>query len=97
MTDSNMTMLADLVAERLRPIVFEALASAARSALEEATPPPTQPLLTVGEAAKRLSCCPQTVRRLAKRGKLPAVTCLGHMRFRPDDVERLVGAEVADV
>jgi excisionase family DNA binding protein len=96
MMDSNMEMLADLVAEKLRPIVFEALASAARSALEESEPKP-RPLWSVKQVAARLGCCGQSVRRMVKSGRLPAVTTLAHLRFQPADVERLVDGEATDV
>jgi excisionase family DNA binding protein len=47
--------------------------------------------LTVGEVAKDWNCSPDTVRRLAKQGLLPAIRVgrEGHRLFKPADVKRL--------
>jgi excisionase family DNA binding protein len=49
-------------------------------------------LLTTREAAERLSVSVLTVRNLAEYGALPVVrfTPASRMRFRPEDVERLL-------
>jgi excisionase family DNA binding protein len=47
--------------------------------------------LTVGEVAKVYDCSPDTVRRLARQGLLPAIRVgrEGHRLFAPADVKRL--------
>lgn len=56
------------------------------------TPIPT--LLTTGDVAKRFNVHAETIRRWANQGLIAAVrTPTGHLRFRPEDVESLVGSE----
>jgi excisionase family DNA binding protein len=51
-----------------------------------------EPLLTVAEVAIYLSCAEETVKRLVRRGLLPAVRVGPRLRFRRDDVERYLAA-----
>lgn len=52
---------------------------------------PLQPMLTTGEAAKRMGVSIGTVRRWAKSGQLPhAVMPSGRLRFRPDELDAAV-------
>jgi excisionase family DNA binding protein len=44
-------------------------------------------LLSVREVAQRLQVNPETVRRLARCGVIPAVRICSRLRFRPEDVE----------
>lgn len=94
MSDAATAALATLIAEALRPAVVEAVAEAARAALEEREPRPAPPLLDVSQVAERLGCCEETVRRLVKTGQLRAVTSLGHLRFRVEDVEAFIAGSV---
>jgi excisionase family DNA binding protein len=55
-------------------------------------PTMTSRLVTPDEAAHTLRVHPTTVRRLIRRGQLPAVRVGGHWRLRADDLERLVAA-----
>jgi excisionase family DNA binding protein len=56
------------------------------------SPSAPKKLLTTREAAKRLSVSVFTVRNLAEFGALPVMrfTPTSRMRFRPEDVERLM-------
>ena len=90
--DQN-TTLVELLAERLAPVVRAAVEAATTAALAETVGKPPPRLLTVGEVAERLQCCDESVRRFVKAGRLQAVTCLGHLRFRPDGVERFLNDE----
>ncbi len=49
------------------------------------------PLLTVGEAARRLHISRSFVYELVHRGLLPIVRIGRALRFRPEDVEALIG------
>ena len=53
---------------------------------------PPAPLMTTREVADVLRCQPQRVRALAAAGALRPVRLSeqGYMRFRPEDVERLL-------
>jgi excisionase family DNA binding protein len=50
-------------------------------------------LLTRAEVAQLLSVCLRSVDRLRAQGALPAIKVRSSVRFRPDDVRRLIGLE----
>jgi excisionase family DNA binding protein len=56
---------------------------------------PIRPLLTVEEVAKRLGCSEETVRRLCRRGRLPATRFSARGRLRVDvgALERFIEEE----
>lgn len=58
----------------------------------QSTTHPARRLLTTREVATRLALSPDRVRSLAAEGVLPAIqyTARGQLRFRPEDVERLL-------
>lgn len=60
------------------------------------TPRGPAPLLDVEDVAQLLGTCPTTVRRLARRGALPAVRLGRMIRFRPDDVADYVDRHVVN-
>ena len=45
--------------------------------------------MTIGEAARALERCTETVREYERRGRLPATRIGGFRIFRREDVERL--------
>jgi len=47
-------------------------------------------LLTIEQVARRLAVSAPTVRRMMRQGSLRPVRLRGSVRFRPDDVERLI-------
>jgi hypothetical protein len=47
-------------------------------------------LLTQVETSKELHVCTRTVRRLEALGKLPRVQLMGCVRYRREDVRRLI-------
>lgn len=47
----------------------------------------TTPLITIRQAALKLACCEETVRRLIRRGRAPAVRIGSVYRVRLADVE----------
>jgi excisionase family DNA binding protein len=49
---------------------------------------PSDPLLTVPEVAAYLACAEETVKRLVRRGLLPAVRVGSRLRFHQTDIER---------
>lgn len=49
-------------------------------------------LISVPEAAERLRCHPQTVRRLIRAGEIPRVLVGRKIRLRPEDVTAWVEA-----
>ena len=51
---------------------------------------PVLPLLTTEEAAKILSVCPSTIRRLCRRGELPAVKIGSTWRVPPKSLSDLL-------
>jgi len=50
-----------------------------------------QPLLTIDQVCERLALSRESVRRLVREKRLPAVQFVrgGHLRFRSEDVEAL--------
>lgn len=52
----------------------------------------SEALITQEEAAKRLGVCKRTVRRYVRRGWLVPVQLGRTVRYRPEDVDRLVEA-----
>ena len=56
--------------------------------------PQASPLLTTGEAARKLYVTDETIRRWIAAGKLAAITLpSGQFRIRADDVEALLRGE----
>lgn len=64
--------------------------------LNKAHQPPSEPYLTVAQAAEQLSVHPSTIRRWIDRGRLPAYR-LGEKRIgvRPSDLARVVAPRAA--
>lgn len=89
-TDAITGVLAQLVAEALRPAVVETIRTEVREALEGSSLQPAPRLLTVQEVAERCHVCEETIRRAHRKSTLPGVTALGALRFKPEDVERFV-------
>jgi len=53
--------------------------------------PNEPPLLTISEAARRLSVHPETLRRWERAGEVASVRTLGgHRRFRADDIDAIL-------
>lgn len=50
----------------------------------------------ISDVTARLGCSQKTVRRLVREGALPAIRFRprGHLRFRPQDVDRLLEPNV---
>jgi excisionase family DNA binding protein len=58
--------------------------------------PPLEQLLDVKAVAQALRVHPQTVSRLVRSGRLPALRYARHWRFRRADVERWIAGQVHD-
>jgi excisionase family DNA binding protein len=56
----------------------------------------TNPLLTVREAAARLSVNERTIRREIHAGRLPALKVAGAVRIDPDELEAYLYGEPQD-
>jgi len=56
----------------------------------EATSPPLLPLMTVSETAAILHLASRTVRRLIKRGEIPAVRIGRSVRIRREDIRGII-------
>jgi excisionase family DNA binding protein len=58
--------------------------------------PIEDPLLTTGEAARRLGISPRTILVWTKQGKLPSLLTPGHhRRFKSSDVDALLTGHMA--
>jgi len=53
-------------------------------------------LITAYEAAERLGCTEQMVRKMARDGRFPSVKVGTLLRFRPVDVDRFVEANLRE-
>jgi excisionase family DNA binding protein len=85
------------LARSARPCQLREMESFPVSSNATESAPPSRgpaPLLSVQDLADLLGTCATTVRRLARRGALPAVRLGRMIRFRADDVRVYVDAHV---
>ena len=53
-------------------------------------PPPPEPLLRAGEAAELLAISTRTLSRMTKEGDIPVIRLRKSVRYRREDVKRLI-------
>jgi excisionase family DNA binding protein len=79
------------IVKALQPIVEKAVKTAVAEAVAEKSPPESIPrLLSVDEAAERLSIHAVSVRRLIAKGQLKGIRVLGALRIDQRDLDSFI-------